>query len=163
MNDLIDGCRHQKLALQFQQLLVGDAVAMREIGDRSARQLVLQKGVNVDTAGIVDAAFHVAHANNLAAHIGKQPHRPGSYLPKSLDHYARAGGRNPDVVCSLPQYVDRTPAGGGVAAYGASQFNRLSGDDAGRVAVYLAVSIHHPRHRLRISAQVRRWNVPVDP
>src|SRR5690606_22837895 len=53
-------------------------------------------------------------------------------------------------------------AGGLVAAVGAAEFDGLASDDAGGVAVLLAVGVHHPGHGLGVGAHVGCGDIAVD-
>ena len=49
-----------------------------------------------------------------------------------------------------------------VAAEAPAELDGLPGHDARRVAVALAVGVHHPGHGLRVGAHVRRRDIAVD-
>ena len=53
-------------------------------------------------------------------------------------------------------------SGRGFASERAAELDRLARDDGGRVAVALAVGVHHPGHRLRVRVQVGGRDVAVD-
>ena len=101
----------------------------------------------------------VGDADDGAAELRHDPRRPRADVAEALDDDARVGGLEAERRRGLAEHVDEAAAGGRLAAVGALERDRLAGHDRRRVAVQLAVLVHHPGHRLRVGADVRRRDV----
>ena len=82
-------------------------------------------------------------------------------LPKPWSTTRQLGGLEAERRRRLAEHVDDAAAGRRLAPVGALERDRLAGHDRRRVAVQLAVLVHHPGHRLGVGADVRRGDVAL--
>src|SRR6185312_11090722 len=88
--------------------------------------------------------------------------RVRSHVPKTLHHDASAAHGFTNFFKSFFRHINNTKTGCSRASERSTDFNWLSSDNAiDGEALLLRVSIHHPRHGLRISADIRSWNIFV--
>jgi hypothetical protein len=64
---LLHGCGHEDLAVQREQVFVGDGVGLLVVDDARRGQLVLQHGLWIETLGIVDGTLAVGHGDDPVA------------------------------------------------------------------------------------------------
>src|SRR5579872_364269 len=156
--------RHEDLARQLKQLVVGDRVAPAVPGDAPRLLLVADQVVRIDPLLVVNAPAAVARRDDPAA-LGVQ--RLGgdrADVAEALDHRARPRKLQPQVTGGFTGH-DRDAAAGGLdASSGPADRDRLPRHDRGhRIAAMHAVGVHDPRHDLGRRPHVGRGDVAVGP
>ena len=101
----------------------------------------------------------VGDGDHLGAELLHDPRRPGADVAEALDDEAGVGRAQAQVRRRLAEHVDAAATGGRLAAVGALEGDRLAGADRRRVAVELAVLVHHPGHHLGVGVDVRGRDV----
>ena len=108
----LDGGGHQEVALQLEQLLVGNPVGAGQAGDHARPLFILEERIHIDTLLCIDPATDVADGDDFAPHLGGQPGRPRPDLPAPLDRDPTSLQGHLHVSCGLRHDVDHAPAGG---------------------------------------------------
>ena len=157
---VLEGGRDEDVAVDLEDLGVGDVDRAREALDRAVLLLPGDDPVDVETARGVDAAGRVADRDDRGALVPDEPGGDRAGVAEALDRdpgrlqvEAAVGGRLDDAVHGA--------AGGRlVAALGAAQGDRLAGDHArDGVPDVHRVGVHDPGHRLGVGVHVRRRDV----
>ena len=133
----------------------------REALDRAVLLLPGDDPVDVEAAGVVDAAGRVGDGDDRGALVADQPGGDRAGVAEALDRDAASSARSmPEVAGGLHDAEHRAAGGRLVAALGAAEADRLAGDDArDRVADVHRVGVHHPGHDLGVGVDVRRRDV----
>src|SRR5439155_24414398 len=76
--------RHQDLAFQLQELLVADRLGLAIAAQRSGRVLVRLHRLDVEAAGVVDAAAAVGHGDDRGAVLAQEARRDAAGVAESL-------------------------------------------------------------------------------
>ncbi len=84
---------------------------------------------------------------------------PRADVAEALDDELGGGGGEAERRSCLAEHVDAAAAGSCLAAEGSFEGEGLTGDDRRRVAVELAVLVHHPGHDLGVRVDVRGRDV----
>ena len=98
--------------------------------------------------------------DHLGAELLHDPRRPRADVAEALDDEAGVGRAQAQVRRRLAEHVDAAATRGSLAPVGALEGDWLAGADRRRVAVQLAVLVHHPGHHLGVGVDVRRRDVP---
>ena len=153
----------EDVALEREQLLGRDRLDARavELGQLAAAADVRLQRLGVEPVLGVDRAVGVGGGDDGAAELGHDARGPRADVAEALDDDARVGGLQAERGRGLAEHVDEPAAGRRLAAVGALERDRLAGHDRRRVAVQLAVLVHHPGHRLRVGADVGRRDVAL--
>ena len=160
-DDVVDGGGDQYLALQLQQLGVGNTLPAGEIRHRAAGLSVSQQLGDIQPIRRVNPSLDVTRRDYLATHGVNQPGRPGPDVPEPLYSNPGTGGVQAVDLGSLLQHVGNAAAGRRLPAQRAAEFHGFARDDGGGMAVELTVGVHHPGHRLSVGTQVRCGNITV--
>ena len=120
---------------------------------------VVVQRVGVDPAVVSDRAVGVGDGDHLGAELLHDPRRPRADVAEALDDEGGVGRAQAEVRRRLAEHVDAAAAGRRLATVGALERDRLAGADRRRVAVQLAVLVHHPGHHLGVGVDVRRRDV----
>ena len=128
-----------------------------------ARSDVVLERVGVDPGVVSDRAVGVGDGHHLGAQLLHDSRRPGPDVAEALDDEAGVGRAQAQVRRRLAEHVHAAATGGRLAAVGALEGDRLAGADRRRVAVELAVLVHHPGHHLGVGVDVRGRDVAGRP
>ena len=162
VDDLAEGGGDEHVAVELEELLVGDLIAgvggvdhravrrrpVEQLGDVEARSGCRCRPLTSDTATTLTPSSCSAR-------------RPRADVAEALDGDAHRTEVDVPVVGGGLEHVDHPASGGGLAAGRAAEVERLAGDDGGGVAVAGREGVHHPRHHLGVGVDVGRGDVAV--
>ena len=160
-DDLLERARREHVAVDRHELLVRDAVAALQLGERAAVALVRERSCNVDAVRVEDAARRVGDGDDLRAELRDELGEERADVAEALDRDSTARPSGGSGFSSADSRQKRPPRA--VASSRPSEppiVKRLAGDDAEHgVALVHRVGVEHPRHRRRVRADVRRGDV----
>ena len=162
-DDLAHRRRSEEVALEREQLGVGDAIAVTGIDEEPTGVRVRLERRDVEAALVGDAARHVRHRHDLGAPLVQLPRHVPAYVAEPLDGDALADERQVVVLAERLEHVDASEAGGGLAAWGTAEGEGLARDHCRAVPEAVGVLVHDPRHDLGVGVDVGSGDVLVGP
>ena len=144
-----------------EQIVVRDRVRARQPDDGTGLVTMLPHLLDVEARIGVDPAANVGHGDDLRARLGCDPRRERTHVAEPLHRDGSALERETLVPRVLLHDVHDPTPGRGLTTERSPELDRLSRHARRRVAVALAVGVHHPRHGLRIRVHVGSRDVAV--
>ena len=121
---------------------------------------VVAQRVDVEPAGIVDAAGHVRDGGDGRATVDQLVRGDPAHVAEALDDALELGQVPAEPLTGAGDHHHDAGTGRLVAEDGAADRDRLAGDDLrNRVADLHRVRVHHPGHRLLVRRHVGRGDV----
>ena len=93
--DAFDRRGNQRIAVDLQQLRVGNDICARKVGKTQSLPVVLGQSRNIEAARIVYPSLDAAHRDDLASHLMRNSRSPAAYLSKALHDDPSALHRKP--------------------------------------------------------------------
>ena len=162
MNYAIYGGGNEKIAVQFQQLFIGNLLCSRHPHDRSGLSLMLDDARHIQTRLIVDSSPCIADRDHFAANLQQQPGGPRTSVPEPVNGHAGAVGVHSQVLGGLDHREDHPTPSRRVAAHRTAQLEGLARNDPRGMPVDETIRIHHPGHHLSVGAQVRSGDIAIN-
>ena len=159
---VLDRGGDEDVAVQLEELGVGDLVRAREPDHRARLALPGVDLLRVQPLGVVHAPAGVRHRDDACADLGHELRGERAGVPKALHHDLRVFQIHAQMLGRLDDRVHGAPRGGLVASLAPADRQRLAGHNGERgVALVHRVRVHDPGHRLRVRVHVGRGYVAI--
>src|SRR5215218_2706849 len=157
---LLERARGQHVALEQQELVVGDRVGGRVPLEHAVLGLPREDRRHVEPRRGVDAAARVGDSDDDNAALVEQTREVAADVAEALDDDAQAIELLVLLCERVRDYIQRAAGGRLLASERAADREWLPGDDAeDRVALVHGVGVEDPGHDARVSADVGRRDV----